>query len=171
MLDSSSAQQPQDRVFKPLQDFVPQSPVSTTATLTKDPVLAVCLSIIPGAGQIYVGRYWLAPLFLGGGGFLAYQTYTYHTQFLKYSREYDALDSAGLTSRNAVNIRRLRDGYNDLRDTFGVLFLGAVLVAAVDAYTGAHLYDFDVSDDLKASLYIRPMGIGIALRGNFALLK
>ena len=51
---------------------------------------------------------------------------------------------------------RLRDFYHDERDKFA-WFLGALYVLnIVDAYAGAHLYDFDVSPELALDGRIVP---------------
>jgi hypothetical protein len=150
-------------MFKPLQELAPtEATASKGEKLTKSPELAAALSLVAGAGQVYIGSYWKAGLFFGGWAFCAWQTYTYHTQFLLYSQQYDALDSAS----RLTNLRplRLREVYHDLRDTFFFITIGVSLFAAIDAYTGAHLYDFDVTDDLKASLYLTPTRVTLAVR-------
>jgi hypothetical protein len=155
-------------VFKPLQDFAPSTATAQGERLTKSPVLAAALSLVAGAGQVYVGSYWKAGLFFGGWAFCAWQTVTYHNQFQFNGNKFDArafvADSLGSTSADSVRTLRLREVYHDLRDTFFFVTLGVSLFAAIDAYTGAHLYDFDVTDDLKASLYIAPMRVTLALR-------
>ena len=40
-----------------------------------------------------------------------------------------------------------REFYRDNRDMSAFYLLGVYVLATVDAYVGAHLFDFDVSDD------------------------
>jgi hypothetical protein len=140
---------------------------STSVVMKKDPTLAAVLSIIPGAGQIYVeAPWWKAGLFLAGGGFCIGQTIFLAGQFNTYTRAYAALDSAERRTTAGTRTLTLREAYHDLRDTFAFITIGVMVFAAVDAYTGAHLYEFDVSDDLKASIYATPARIGFAVHGR-----
>jgi hypothetical protein len=61
---------------------------------------------------------------------------------------------------------RQREIYRDLRDVSIVAMVGVIGLAAIDAYVGAHLFDFDVSDEFKASLQLDPFRqrINLAIR-------
>lgn len=143
-------------VFKPLQDIMP---TTTTGTLTqkKDPVVALLLSAVPGLGQIYVGSYWKAPLALGGAAVCAYQIIRTHNLYKDYSRQYEQLDSATKDSAQGRRTLYIREFYRDARDTYGLFMMGVYLLSAIDAYVGAHLFEFDVTDDLKAAIGISPL--------------
>lgn len=165
-IDSSATQSTTDRQFKPLQELAPLSAApSTTATMHKDPLLAAGLSfLLPGAGQFYVeAPWWKVLLFVGGTGFVAAQTFLFHAEFVRFNNAYNALPPAQQSSLTGQQALRLREVYSDARDTFAAVWLGLSLFAAVDAYTGAHLYEFDVSDDLKVSLHASPTRIGFAV--------
>lgn len=147
--------------------------------MEKDPLAAILWSLaLPGAGQIYVESYWKAPLFIGAAGALGYFIIDNHNQFVEFSDIYDNLksrrddlrsrienlpegeDPSGL--RSQLNIvadstdymRQKKEVYRDNRDLSGLYLLGVYLLSAVDAYVGAHLYDFTVSDDL--AIYLLP---------------
>ena len=128
--------------------------------MTKSPVLALALSLIPGLGQIYVESYWKAPIFLGGFGtavgFLIYNT----AQLNEANRLLAALDAL-VDSTRPLGTReflvRRREIFRDYRDISIVSMIGVVGLAAIDAYVGAHLFDFDVSDELKATLRLDPL--------------
>ncbi len=147
--------------------------------MQKDPLTAILWSLaLPGAGQIYVESYWKAPLFIGAAGALGYLIVDNHNQFMEFSDIYEDLkarrddlrqqienlpegeDPSEL--RSQLNIvadstdfmQQKKEVYRDNRDLSGLYLLGVYLLSAVDAYVGAHLYDFTVSDDL--AIYLLP---------------
>jgi len=140
--------------------------------------LATTLSLIPGAGQIYNGKYWKAPLFWGGIGGTIYYYGQLNGQFNAYESVLQfIIDNPSLTTRSeleaaapeiftsvpspfyqntANGVAQESIGYMEQLRTqreyalFGVL--GIYLLGILDANIDAHLHDFDVSDDLS----IRP---------------
>lgn len=121
----------------------------------KSPWLAVGMSAaLPGLGQIYDHGYWKVPLIWGLG---AYWIYEWKQLNSKY-HDYRGLYAASLLTSPGGNTSYLnnRDFYRNERDKFA-WFLGALyLLNMVDAYVGAHLYDFDVSPDLAADGRLYP---------------
>lgn len=84
--------------------------------------------------------------------FTAYLFFTNNSNFNSLSTQ---VDNAVATGQNAATIQLLksqRETYRDNRDVSGVVFLAAYALAAVDSYVGAHLFDFDVSDDLSLGM-------------------
>ena len=122
----------------------------------KSPWLAVGLSAIaPGAGQIYNTNYWKAPLIWGLSGYWIYEWIKLNK---KYKDSGDQYSQSILIDPPAGNARYLsnRDFYKDERDKFAWFLGGLYLLNLVDAYVGAHLYDFDVSPDLGLDGRIEP---------------
>lgn len=112
----------------------------------KSPTLALGLSaVLPGAGQVYNGQWWKAPLIFGGIGACFYGA------FVQNARMNESADSAAAQlSRKETNLasryKAAREFYRDDRDKF-YIYAALVYVANVlDAYIAAHLFDFDVSD-------------------------
>jgi hypothetical protein len=136
--------------------------------MTKSPTVAVLLSIVPGGGQVYNEQYIKAALFVGVGGFFAFQAVRYNTLFLDKAAQVDAVgldDSTGVRSQ----LKAQREVYRDNRDLNIAYFVGVELLSMIDAYVGAHLFDFDVDggdDGLSSRLYLDPLrpGIGLAMR-------
>jgi hypothetical protein len=122
---------------------------------TKSPWLAVGLSaVLPGAGQIYDESYWKAPIIWGVGGYWISQWISLNGKYGDFRDLY--AKSIQLTGSGNENDRRLRDFYRDERDRFA-WFLGALyFLNLVDAYVGAHLYDFDVGPQLSANGRVVP---------------
>lgn len=127
----------------------------TKFTMQKSTWKAIALSAVPGAGQIYVESYWKAPLFFGAAVALGYFIYRNDAQYADYQSKYNYLTCylKYNESNNDVFIAKRRMNlYRDWRDQTAFYLMGVYVLAAVDAYVGAHLYDFDVSDDLSFSV-------------------
>jgi hypothetical protein len=144
------------------------SDTASGARMTKSPTAAVLFSILPGGGQIYNEQYIKSAAFIGAAGYFAFQAVRYHMLFLDKADEVDALpasDSTGVRLR----LRGERELYRDNRDNNVAYYLGVTLLSMIDAYVGAHLFDFDVDnseDGLSSRLYLDPMRreVGVMLR-------
>ncbi len=134
-------------------DSVEVSPADTAGfVMHKSPLRAVAYSLLlPGMGQIYVESYWKAPLFIAGAGGLVYSIIWNHNRFSNYAEDVDRAiaDGADPESNEVRLMKARREFYRDNRDLSGLYLIGVYALAAVDAYVGAHLFDFDVSDDLS----------------------
>jgi len=126
-----------------------KKPVVTNFQPTKSPLLAMGYSaILPGAGQIYDENYWKPPIIWTVGGYWLYE-------WIDLNKKYKDFRARNLKYPNQQYVR-LRDYYHDERDKYA-WFLGALYVLnIVDAYAGAHLYDFDVSPELTSDGRIVP---------------
>jgi hypothetical protein len=147
--------------------------------------LATTLALIPGAGQIYNKKYWKAPLVWGALGGVTYYYVDLTQDFSSYESVLQLIiDEPSLQTRtelethspelfnelpapfyqSSVNgVAQEAMGYMEALRTqreyalFGLL--GVYLLNILDANIDAHLYDFDVSDDLslRPSLNINPL--------------
>jgi len=126
----------------------------------KSPAMAIAYTaLFPGLGQIYVESFWKAPIAAGAALFFAYQISSYHSTFTEKSNLYDDLISQGFTRtdpRVQLAIRE-KEFYNNARDINGLWLLGIYGIAAVDAYVGAHMLEFDVSDNLSFNILPDPI--------------
>ena len=137
--------------------------------------LATTLALLPGAGQIYNKKYWKAPLVWGALGGVTYYYVDLTQDFNSYESVLQLIiDQPSLQTRteletfapelfdvlpapfyqNSVNgVAQEAMGYMEALRTqreyalFGIL--GVYLLNILDANIDAHLYDFDVSDDLS----------------------
>ncbi|MBT5151315.1 MAG: hypothetical protein HOM43_02920 [Flavobacteriales bacterium] len=137
--------------------------------------LATTLALIPGAGQIYNKRYWKAPLVWGALGGVTYYYVDLTQDFNSYESVLQLIiDEPTLQTRteletfapelfsglpapfyqNSTNgVAQEAMGYMEALRTqreyalFGLL--GVYLLNILDANIDAHLFDFDVSDDLS----------------------
>ncbi len=123
--------------------------------MAKSPTTAVLWSLaLPGLGQYYTESYWKIPLFTGGALASAWLIVDNHAKYQDADAAYlAALDANGSSAEIARRLR-VREAYRDNRDVAGLALVATYLIAAVDAYVGAHLFAFDVGDDL--SLHLGP---------------
>lgn len=112
-------------------------------------------AILPGLGQAYNRKYWKIPVIYGLGGLLTYFVVDNNKQYVNYKNAFKVrLDDNPDTVDPYVNVysdddlRVLKNYYRRNRDLayigMGVTYILNVIDAAVDA----HLFYFDVSDDL-----------------------
>jgi hypothetical protein len=91
----------------------------------KSPKKAAILSIIPGAGQFYTEKYWKIPI----------------------------IYSALITSAYYINDNK--DHYKRNREISVMLFSLTYLLNIIDASVNAHLFEYEVNENL--SIQIRPV--------------
>jgi hypothetical protein len=120
--------------------------------MTKSPWTAVALSaVLPGLGQFYNKSYWKIPVIVVIGGYFSYEIIRNNNLFLEYRDKYAQSQTTGSTSGDPV-LKTFREFYRDQRDLFIIYFGILYLVNLFDAYVDAHLYDFDVSDEIKVGV-------------------
>ena len=120
---------------------------------------AIYSTILPGSGQIYTKKYWKVPIIYAGLITSAYYTREsqelydlYKETFLNRSKGiYDDEFSAVYTDENLLT---LTNHYRRNREVSILLFLLTYTLNIVDASVNAHLFYYDVSEDL--SLHIQP---------------
>lgn len=158
---SSSTLQPRGLAPFGAQDSVEDSlriqgsaAAKDTALATKSPGLAMLLSaIVPGTGQIYVHRYITIPLIWGFGYYFTSAWITQNNNYKQYRELFtQSIDSTG--KGNDV-YQKFRDIYRDDRDRFALYIAITYVLNIIDAYVGASLYSFDVSDNLGGSAALR----------------
>lgn len=129
------------------------------APLTKSPTSAILYSLLlPGAGQYYVESYWKIPIITGTAATSAYLFFSNNASYTTASDAYNVAVEANPNSAEASRLLRQREAYRDNRDMAGVVFLATYAIAAIDAYVGAHLFDFNVNDDLSFGVQATPGG-------------
>lgn len=119
------------------------------------PGKAAVLAIIPGGGQIYNKRYWKLPLVYGLLGTLGGLEYHYQSRYREYVTGYEErlLGHAdpGPRSSKELSPQGVQAGivfYRRNRDMFILYLAVGYSLQILDAVVDAHLYNFDVSDDL-----------------------
>ena len=127
-----------------------------TESSSKSPSVAILLSmIVPGSGQIYVHRYITIPIIWGFGYYFATAWKAQNNRYIQYRDLFTASVKADSTSQGNGQYQTIRDFYRDDRDKFAFYLAITYILNIVDAYVGASLYCFDVSDNLRGSAALR----------------
>jgi hypothetical protein len=112
----------------------------TTFEMQKSPWGAVARSaVLPGWGQFYNEDFWHIPVIWGFLGWFGYQWYL-------NNKDYKENRDLFINTENTLYKSR-RDFYRDQRDQFTIYFVITYLLNLVDAFVGAHLFDFSVEED------------------------
>lgn len=126
------------------------SELSETFEMQKSPWGAVLRSaVLPGWGQFYNESYWKIPVVWGTLAWFAYNRQLNHDNYQDWKNRYSDSIAEDAADERA---RTLRTFYQDQRDLFTVYFALAYLLQLVDAYVGAHLFDFSVSQDINSGM-------------------
>lgn len=137
--------------------------------MSKSPMGAVWRSLVfPGWGQMYVHRYWKAPIVTGASGFLVYLIIDNNSKFNEKAKLVETLKAINPNDPNIMIEKRYREYYRDNRDMSAFYVLAVYIVAAVDCYADAHLYDFNVDDKLSLGFMPNRIG-GVNLNFSFKL--
>ena len=125
------------------------------------PKTASWLALIPGAGQIYNKKYWKLPIVYAGMGTTAYLIYYYEGLTSLYRKEYVARMNfqwgdryPKLESLSDENVLELRNFYRRNMEICIASCAVIYLLSIIDACVDAHLFYYDVSDNL--ALGIKP---------------
>lgn len=126
------------------------------------PKLATYMSMAcPGLGQIYNQKYWKVPVIYAGFGVCAYIIATNQGFYKSYYNELkfrmdngDKPKASDMLTLSDDNVIYYMNYYKRNRD-LGIIVMGLIyMLNVVDATVDAHLFNFDVSENL--SLNIQP---------------
>ena len=121
----------------------------------KATVLALTL---PGAGQAYNRKYWKMPIVYGGLGtcvyFIARNTRQYRYYKSEYIKAADT-DPTTISPYSAAQLQPVMETYHRWMDISYFSLIGVYALQALDANVDAHLFKFDISNDL--SFYWTPL--------------
>ena len=121
---------------------------------------AILSATLPGLGQIYNKKYWKIPIIYAGLLTSAYYINDNNVQYKLYKDAYlkrldnnqDNDDFVGEYSSGDLLI--LKDFYRRNREVSILCFVGTYIINVLDASVDAHLFDYDISEDI--SLQITP---------------
>ena len=117
-------------------------------------------AILPGAGQVYTKKYWKIPIIYAGLITSAYYINESHNLYDLYKQTYlnrmagDRTDEFTNNYTDA-NLLTLKDHHRINREISALLFTLVYVLNIVDASVSAHLFDYDISEDI--SLHIQPI--------------
>ncbi|MBO7445268.1 MAG: hypothetical protein J6T86_02530 [Bacteroidales bacterium] len=120
------------------------------------PTTAMLCSLIPGGGQIYNKKYWKIPIVygaLGASGYFiwhsAHKMKVYRDEFIYRRDGIVTMQNFTLSRFSDENLLQMKNNQRrNMEISIGVTAILYVL-NIIDAMVDAHLYYFDVSDDLS----------------------
>ncbi|MGB3801483.1 MAG: DUF5683 domain-containing protein [Lewinella sp.] len=146
----------------------------TLKEINASPKKALLWSLIPGGGQVYNRAWWKVPIVYGGLlGIVAVADYNqnifsrYTTAIeqrclgdgliidIPYAECLTTPNEPGLAEISTQGLISAKNSANKQRQTAYVFVIAGYVLQAVEAFTDAHLKDFDIDDDL--SLQIGPV--------------
>ena len=138
------------------------------------PKKAIIMSaILPGLGQAYNKKYWKIPILYGGFAAAGYYLNDNLKNIDKYKKAYiaatdDDPNTVNSTPYNYKQLDQLIDQYKQWRDLSYIAFVVIYALNIIDANVDAHLFYFDVSEDISLnwSPYLSPnrnQGVGLSL--------
>jgi hypothetical protein len=113
-------------------------------------------AILPGSGQVYAHRYYTIPLIWGFGYYFASSAIKANDRYMDYRGKYSEtvrLDT--INNTGDAYILSVREFYHNQRDELIFYLALTYFLNIIDAYVGATLYDFNVSDELGGNAKIR----------------
>jgi len=121
-------------------------------------------AVLPGAGQIYNKKYWKAPIVWGGLAVAGYLLNDNLNQLNLYRDAYVAetdgdsntINDTGLSQNQLLD---LIDTYKTWRDWSYIGLAAVYILNIIDANVDAHLFYFDVSEDISMNVspYFDPL--------------
>jgi hypothetical protein len=127
-------------------------------TAYHDPRKAVIYSaLLPGLGQIYNRKYWKLPIVYAGFGTLAYFIHFNGVRFNEFKQAYKDFPDYKLDYPYPLTREQIERGMNYHRRYRDLSILGTVgfyILQMIDASVDAHLFDWDVGEDI--SLHFSP---------------
>ena len=118
-------------------------------------------AIVPGSGQVYAKKYWKVPIIYAGLISSAYYFKENHELYELYKNTFldrvvneDRTDE--FTDRYTNDdLLTLKDYYKRNREVSALLFTLTYILNIIDASVSAHLFDYDVTEDI--SLEFQPI--------------
>ncbi len=144
---------------------------TSDSTLIKlhSPKKATWLALMPGAGQIYNKKYWKLPIVYAGFGVAGYFAFSNRSNYKTYNEAYVCKASLedectnDLAQRySASQLKTLRDYYRRNMELSFILMGVWYIIQILDATVDAHLYYWNVDDNL--SVKVEPV---IQIPGNY----
>lgn len=131
--------------------------ITDTTTVAHSPRKATIMSLcLPGLGQVYNRKYWKVPVIYAGLGGAAYAFTWNRSYYVKYRSALQyRTDNNPMTTDIYVgkysdaNLLDIKNMYRKNMELSVIVFSAVYLLNIVDAAVDAHLFDFQISDDLS----------------------
>jgi len=127
----------------------------------KAALMSACL---PGLGQIYNKKYWKLPVIYVGAGVITYFTILNSDSLRNYNNAYKLRmdgDPATIDKYESKysddNLLQIKNFYRRNLELTVIFAVGLYALNIIDASVDAHLFEFDINDDL--SMKVTPLFI------------
>ena len=148
------------------QELPKETPISRKQRLIEDPLTpskaAFYSAILPGLGQIYIGKVWKVPLVFAAIGGSVYG-YVYNQDELSRYRTAYKRRNAGYMDDEFIELipdkNKLIEGmkfHKNYRDMSFLFILGTYMLNILDANVSAHLMQFNIKDNLSVKPKYEP---------------
>ncbi|NPD46001.1 DUF5683 domain-containing protein [Lentimicrobium sp. S6] len=128
------------------------------------PVKATWMSAaLPGLGQYYNGKYWKIPIIYAGFSTMAFFVIQNRYEYNRYKEAYaikvelpegQSSDNIFVENYSQADLLSQREYYQSSLELSYILTGVFYILQIVDATVDAHLYDYDIDDDL--SIHFEP---------------
>lgn len=129
-----------------------------------DPKTATLLGFVPGLGQVYNKKYWKLPIVYAGFAVTGYFAISNRNEYRKFADAYNCKlaedpDDPSTICDDPLAQKYTVQGLKDNRDYYrrnmelSFIIMGVwYILQMLDATVDAHLYDWEVNDNLKVSV-------------------
>lgn len=131
---------------------------------------ALYSTFLPGLGQAYNNKYWKIPVIYAGLGTFTYMTIDFNNEFNRFKTAYilrsegEDDEFAGILNEQAL--LNEMDRWRKNRDYSIIGIIAFYVLQIIDANVDAHMFDFDVSDDLSMRIFPAPPNNNMLFRNN-----
>ena len=142
---------PPDPVEEPAAPLAPNKTEKRRLVMEEMNRQRACMysAIVPSWGQLYNQHYWKVPAMYAVFAGLGWGAIYHHQEYIAYKKAYEE------ALRKNLESNQLRNDIYDCRRTRDIfrIFMGLLYVANIfDAYIGASLKTFNLSDDISVEL-------------------
>ena len=168
---------------KDLEEQIIPSKKTKVEEVNHSPKKAMLLStVLPGAGQVYNKKAWKVPIIYAGIGISVYAAIWNKDQFDHYRHAWNIRNDGDENTVDEydgvysdLQLIQIQNYYEKNRETSIVIAVAFYALNILDANVDAHLFEFDVSDDLSMKIEPAVMGfsrytgtqVGLKLNLNF----
>ena len=114
---------------------------------------SILSAVVPGAGQVYNKKYWKAPIIYASLATSIFFIKDNQNKLTTYQNAYITRSNGGtddyIDIYNNSQLLTIVDYYERNRDVSYIIAGAIYLLNIVDASVDAHLFDFDISEDLS----------------------
>ena len=114
---------------------------------------SILSAVVPGAGQVYNKKYWKVPIIYASLATSIFFIKDNQNKLTTYQNAYITRSNGGtddyIDIYNNSQLLTIVDYYERNRDVSYIIAGAIYLLNIVDASVDAHLFDFDISEDLS----------------------